>query len=365
MSRELNPGLGAPLASARRPTPRVVAGRPILLDRLLMVVVLIGALAIPLITRSPYVLNLVIVLYLYTILNLSWNLVLGVSGIFSFGQLALFGIGAYTSVLLNYHYQVSPYLGTLAGALAAVLASLLIGLPSLRLTGIYVVLLTLAFHEILRNLIVTDTTKWTGGGFGIFNYSRYGLEALDQRIALTVFYYAALVLLAVSSYAFWKIMNSGLGLAFRALRDSQAYALARGIPEYRYKLLVFSTSAFFAGLAGAFYAHYLGAVSPAIFSFGLMMNLLAMIVIGGLGSYGGPFIGTALLMVINELLRGIDQWRLIILGSAMAGVIILLPSGLVGPLRQLKNRIGYWIEEWLGDEDLREEDSETTGQLPR
>jgi branched-chain amino acid transport system permease protein len=362
MNYQLNRGLTASPASVQ--TPQAVARRSGLLDRPLIGVVILAALTLPLIVRSPYLLNLLIVLSIYAIFNQSWNLVLGVSGIFSFAHLALFGVGAYTSVLLNYHYDVSPYIGTLAGALVAVVASLLIGLPSLRLRGIYVVLLTLAFHEILRNLIVTDTTKWTGGGFGLFNYSQYGLENLDQVTRLTIFYYVALALLVLCSYVMWWIMHSALGLAFRALRDSESYALARGVAEYRYKLLVFGTSAFFAGLAGAFYAHYLGAVSPSILSFGLMMNLLAMIVIGGLGSYWGPLIGTVMLVVFNELLRGVDQWRLIVLGSAMAAVMIWLPSGLVGPLGRMKNAIGVWMEEWLTDEEVAGEDSEGQQRMP-
>ena len=343
--------------AARARDQLVFARRATILDWPLLGFILVIMLVVPLLFRSPYFLNLLIVLYIYAIVNQSWNLVLGISGIFSFAHLALFGVGAYTSVLLNYHYNVSPYIGTLAGASMAVVGSMIIGLPSLRLRGVYVVLLTLAFHEILRNLILSDTTKWTGGGFGLFNYSQYGLEGMDQLTRLTIFYYAALALLVVVSLVIWKVIHSPLGLAFRALRDSEPYALARGVPEYRYKLVVFGTSAFFAGLAGAFYAHYLGAVSPSILSFGLMMTLLAMIVIGGWGSYWGPFIGTAALVLLNELLRDVDQWRLIILGGAMAAVVVLLPTGLVKPLGQLKNRVGLWIEDWLAEGEDAVEDS--------
>lgn len=117
----------------------------------------------------------------------------------------------------------------------------------------------------------------------------------------------------------------------------------RGIPEYRYKLLVFGISAFFTGLAGAFYANFLDAVGPSIFDFGLMMNLLAMIVIGGWGTFWGPMVGTVLLLYLNEVLRDIDEWRVLIFGLLMILFVILLPQGLIGPLEKVSGRIGAWL----------------------
>jgi branched-chain amino acid transport system permease protein len=316
-----------------------------LLEWPLIVLGLAVTIALPWVFTTPYWLNLFILIFVYTVVNQSWNLILGFSGILSFAQLALFGLGGYTSALLAHHYGISPYIGTLAGGALAVLASLLIGLPSLRLRGAYVVLLTLAFHEILRNLIVTDTTKWTGGGFGLFGYGQYGIDDMETRSRLVVFYYVALVLLVLASLAIWKVIHSPLGLAFRALRDSEPYAISRGVPEYRFKLIVFATSAFFTGIIGAFYAHYLEAIAPSVFGFGLMMTLMAMIVIGGIGTFWGPILGTVALMLLNEQLRDVEQWRVLIFGAAMVVFVILLPGGLVRPLGTAKNRIGLWLED--------------------
>ncbi len=308
-------------------------------DRALIILVLIAALAAPWLLNTPYWLNLLVLICIYAIVNQSWNLIMGYAGIWSFGQLALFGVGAYTSALMTFHYDISPFLATLAGALMATLASMVLGLPSLRLRGAYVVLLTLAFHELLRNLIQNDTSQWTGGGFGLFGFGQYGLGDMPQAERLKVFYYAALVLLILTNIIIWRILKSPLGLAFRALRDAEPYAVARGIPEYRYKLLVFAISAFFTGLAGAFYANFLDAVGPSIFDFGLMMNLLAMIVIGGWGTFWGPIVGTVLLLYLNEALRDIDEWRVLIFGLLMIVFVILLPRGLIRPLQLLGDRI--------------------------
>ena len=308
-------------------------------DRLLIGILLIVALVAPWVLHTPYWLNLLVLICVYAIVNQSWNLIMGYAGIWSFGQLALFGVGAYTTALMTYHYGISPYIGTVAGAIMAVLASMVLGLPSLRLRGAYVVLLTLAFHELLRNIISNDTSGWTGGGFGFFGFGQYGLGDLPQVERLTVFYYAALVLLILTNLFIWRILRSPLGLAFRALRDAEPYAIARGIPEYRYKLLVFGISAFFTGLAGAFYANFLDAIGPSVFDFGLTMNLLALIVIGGWGTFWGPIIGTVILLYVNEALRDFDEWRVLIFGLLMITFVILLPQGLIRPLQLIGDRI--------------------------
>jgi branched-chain amino acid transport system permease protein len=222
---------------------------------------------------------------------------------------------------------------------------MLLGLPSLRLRGAYVVLLTLAFHELLRNLIMNDTSKFTGGGFGLFGFGQYGLGDLPQIERMMIFYYAILILLVLTNLIIWRILHSPLGLAFRALRDAEPYAIGRGIPEYRYKLFVFAISAFFTGLAGAFYANFLDAVGPSILDFGLMMNLLAMIVIGGWGTFWGPVLGTIVLLYLSEVLRDIDEWRVLIIGLLMILFVILLPQGLIHPFQKLVDRLARLLNQ--------------------
>jgi branched-chain amino acid transport system permease protein len=315
-------------------TPRATG-----VHRLLLAVALVFAVVAPWVLHTPYWLNLLVLMCIYVIVNQSWNLIMGYAGIWSFGQLALFGVGAYTTALMTHHYGISPFISTIAGAIFAVMASMVLGLPSLRLRGAYVVLLTLAFHELLRNLITNDTSQWSGGGFGLFGFGQYGLEDLPQLERMTIFYYAALILLVLTNLIIWRILRSPLGLAFRALRDAEPYAIARGIAEYRFKLLVLAISAFFTGLAGAFYANFLDAVGPGILDFGLMMNLLAMIVIGGWGTFWGPVIGTVLLLYLSEALRDIKEWRVLIFGLLMILFVILLPQGLIRPLEMLTVRI--------------------------
>jgi branched-chain amino acid transport system permease protein len=300
---------------------------------------------LPLVTTNTYIMRIVILAYIWIIVNSNWNLVMGVSGIFSLAQLALFAIGGYVSAMLALHLGITPWITTLVGAFAAVIASIIIGLPTLRLKGVYVVLLTLAFHEILRLLIASDGSGLTGGAFGLFNIPPYEIIFLDISGSLIFNYYFAWVLCIVIVYILYRITNSPIGLAFQSLRDSERYATSRGISPFRYKMLVFMISAFFTGLAGAFYAHYFTSISPTAFSFGLMLNLIAMIVLGGWGTFWGPIIGTTALLVLSELLHGVEQYRLIIFGLIMTLVVVLFPGGLISIFRTLFNWFGKWIDE--------------------
>jgi branched-chain amino acid transport system permease protein len=308
----------------------------------IMMLVLIG---LPLVTDNTYILRLVILAFIWIVVNSSWNLVMGVSGIFSLAQLALFAIGGYVSAMLALYLGVTPWLSMFVGALAAVLASVVVGLPTLRLRGVYVVLLTLAFHEILRVLIATDDSGLTGGAFGLLNVPTYGMESLGLRGSMMFHYYFSMLLCFLILFAIYRITYSPIGLAFQSLRDSERYATSRGVSPFRYKMLVFMVSAFFTGLIGAFYAHYYKTISPSAFSFGLLMNLMAMIVLGGWGTFAGPILGTILLLLLSEGLHSIEQFRLIIFGLMMAFIVVLLPGGLITLVGQATRRLNMWLDE--------------------
>jgi branched-chain amino acid transport system permease protein len=300
---------------------------------------------LPLVTDNTYILRLVILAFIWIVVNSSWNLVMGVSGIFSLAQLALFAVGGYVSAMLALYLGVTPWLSMFIGALAAVLASVVVGLPTLRLRGIYVVLLTLAFHEILRVLIATDESGLTGGAFGLLNVPTYGMEFLGLRGNMMFHYYFSMLLCFLILFAIYRITYSPIGLAFKSLRDSERYATSRGVSPFRYRMLVFMLSAFFSGLIGAFYAHYYKTISPSAFSFGLLMNLMAMIVLGGWGTFAGPILGTALLLILSEGLHSIEQFRLIIFGLMMVVIVVLLPGGVITLVTETTRRVNLWLDE--------------------
>ncbi|MFN8454503.1 MAG: branched-chain amino acid ABC transporter permease [Anaerolineae bacterium] len=192
---------------------------------------------------------------------------------------------------------------------------------------------TLAFHRLLRNFL----THW------LQDYHRRKLRLADcAQVWLwkpgfrggydeILYYYLGLILFGITTYAIWRILHSPIGVAFRALRDSETYAISRGVDPFRFKLLLFMINAFFTGLAGGFLTHYLGAISTGIFNFGVMINLLAMIVLGGWGTFWGSIVGTAVLTALPEVLRSAENYRNLSIGLALALIAVLAPQGL-GPL---------------------------------
>jgi branched-chain amino acid transport system permease protein len=279
-----------------------------------------------------FILHLFILFFAWSIVTQSWNLILGVGGIFSFAQVALFAVGGYTTGVLALHLNWSPWTSLWLAPIVTTLAALVIGLPSLRLRGPYVVLLTLAFHELLRNFAIQGPTWIAGGGYGLRYVPKLGFEDwMPREVERIAYYYVALVIFGVATYVIWRIFYSPIGMSFRALRDSETYAISRGVDPFRFKLLLFALSAFFTGLAGGFLIHYSGNQSPSILSFGIMINLLAMIVLGGWGTFWGPIVGTAVLTVLPELFREFDDYRPMILGLTLALIAVFAPQGL-GPL---------------------------------
>jgi branched-chain amino acid transport system permease protein len=223
----------------------------------------------------------------------------------------------------------SPWISIWFAPIAATIAALIIGLPSLRLRGPYVVLLTLAFGELLKNF-ATQGPKWiAGGGRGLMNVPKLGfVEKWGNATGQVAYYYAALVLFAVASFVIWRIFNSPIGMSFRALRDSETYATSRGVDPFRFRMLLFALSAFFTGLVGGFLLFYNGAQAPSTMSFDWTITLLAMVVLGGWGTFWGPILGAAVLIVLPELLREVSIYRNLILGLSLALIAVFAPEGL-------------------------------------
>jgi branched-chain amino acid transport system permease protein len=289
--------------------------------------------------NSGFYLNLCVLFFIYAVVAQSWNLVLGVAGIFSLAQVAFFAIGGYATALFSAKSDIapdaiaawSPWLTIWFAPVAAALFAVVLGLPMLRLRGIYVVLLTLGFQEAVRNFLATGPTVF-GRGQGLAPPRLEVAELLGLDRPDVAYYYAALAVFLVSTFAIWKIIYSPTGMALTAMRDAPEYAESRGIDMLRLRLGLFAYSAFFTGLAGGFMSHYLGAISPTTLSFPFLVLLMTMIVVGGWGTFWGPIVGTAMIIVLDEWLRDTLEggWRLIVFGVLLAVIVIAAPNGL-GP----------------------------------
>lgn len=295
---------------------------------------------VPLITGTRYVLTQMTLFFIWAIVVTQWNLVLGVAGIFSLAQMALFATGAYATAMLGYYFAVPILLAMPVAGLVTVAVSALIGLACLRLRGPYVALLTLAIAQVIYLMVVNDTACFTnppsgclplfGGVRGFSRFGDLGFRGLLGSKWYVAHYYVGLALATLAVIFSIAIIRGPLGLAFQALRDNPGYAISRGISKFNYQLWVFSLSAFFTGIAGAFYAAQFGVVGPIVFSLAMLLFLLSMIVVGGMGTVWGPLLGAAVLMLADEGMREFGDWRDIGLGLILAVFVILLPKGLIG-----------------------------------
>lgn len=252
-------------------------------------------------------------------------------GQLSLANAAFMGLGAYTAALLTLRLAAPfPVALLLGGALAALIAVPL-GLPVLRLRGVFLAIATIGFGEVLRVVLInaTDLTR--------------GASGLTQIPAKTEPWHLALTLLLLG-YVFWRLRGSRLGHAFEAIRQDESAARTMGIDTARYKLIAFVGSAFVAGVAGGFFAHYSNAIAPRDFGFARAVDILAYAIVGGATTFLGPILGAALITVLPELLRnlkaiGIEPGAATVFtnGLILLLVILFLPNGLTGP-RQRRRR---------------------------
>jgi branched-chain amino acid transport system permease protein len=287
---------------------------------------------------GSYLMTLLILFFMQAVIAQAWNLIMGYGGIYSFAQIALYAVGGWTSGVLVHSLGWNPFLAILFAPVMATLAALLIGLPTLRLRGVYVVLLTLAFHGLLQRFTISGPRFISGGGYGLVNVQtfQFGDAIGDQRTMYL--YYLALVIFAVATFVIWRVIHSPLGVATTALRDSETYAVSRGVNQFRVRLLLFGISAFLTGLAGGYMTHYNGGISTTVFDFPRMIDLLAMIVIGGWGTFMGPILGAGIIIGLDQYLVAIGDYRALIEGLVLAFIAVFAPQGLWPILRGIYDR---------------------------
>lgn len=279
---------------------------------------------------DKHIMHLLILSFIWSVVAAAWNLIMGYARVLSFGQIAFFAIGGYTTALLTLNLGISPYLGILAGGGLALAVGLIIGLICLRLRGIYVGIVTFALHLVLPTIFRAGKPWGTGGAYGITGITSLNVGGyVLSRLELVPWYYAAFGMFAGFLFIIYKIINSNIGLAFMALRDSEPLAKNLGINEHRFLLIVFGISAFMAGIMGAFFVHYLGVVGPEIFSLANFLFGFVILMLGGLSAFPGAVIAAFPLVFLNNALFPLLELRLVVLGAIVIGVMLGLPRGLM------------------------------------
>ncbi len=259
---------------------------------------------------------------IYIILAVSLNMVVGYLGQLPLGHAGFMAGGAYAAAIVwkattALPAPVSIILGMLAAGLVAAVFGVIIGLPALRLKGDYLAIITLGFSEIIRICII-NLPGITGGTPGLLNIPKYSS------------FFVVFTAVAVTCYVIHTIMHSRHGRAILSIRDNEIAADACGIDLTYYKVFTFAVSAFFAGVAGSMYAGFQGSLFPASFDFMASINILVMVVLGGMGSMLGSVIAATVLTALPLVLQSLSEYRMVIYSLLLIIVMIFKPSGLMG-----------------------------------
>jgi branched-chain amino acid transport system permease protein len=286
---------------------------------------------VPLVQRNPYILHMMIMVFIWVCLGQSWNLLGGYTGQVSFGHASFYGVGAYSAGLLFFHWEISTWYGMILGPLMAMVFAVPLGLICLRLRGAYFALAMLALAEVLR-LVATNWISFTNGSVGIL------IVPFASKIP---YYYMALALAAGSFYLIYRVVHSKWGYYFLAIREDQEAAESMGINTTKYKLISLLISAFFTGLAGAFYMNYMAFIDPhVVFSLvdvSIMMILVVML--GGAGTLFGPAIGAVIMVIFSEVFRTyFGHANLLVFGILIILIIVFIPDGVIEIRGYLKRR---------------------------
>ncbi len=286
---------------------------------------------------TSYYTDVMVFVAIHSIIAAGLSLLLGYAGQISLGQAAFYGVGAYTSGILTAKLGLSPWLAMPAGMVLAGGLAYVVGMPALRLKGHYLAMATLGFGMIVF-IVLNEYVGLTGGpsGFGeIPQFNLFGLE-LDTTISFYYFVWALALLVLVMSL---NIVNSRPGRALRAIHDSETAAQAMGVNTSQAKLQIFVLSGVLGALAGSLYAHFVSFINPPPFDIFFSLKVLMMVVIGGIGSVWGAFIGAALITFLPEWLAFLEDFDVLANGLILLVIVIFSPDGLAGIGGRLLERI--------------------------
>ncbi|MEF2145046.1 MAG: branched-chain amino acid ABC transporter permease [Desulfovibrionaceae bacterium] len=289
--------------------------------------------------------DVLIQVMVYVCLGMGLNVVIGLCGLLDLGFIAFYGVGAYTYALLSLNYNVSFWLALPVAGFLAMIAGCIIGYPTLRMRGDYLAIVTLGFGEIVR-IILNNWMSLTNGPNGVmakpltvpmpvfeggFHIETVALRSLGE-LYYVIFFMAILVIIAVNRLNFSRI-----GRAWEAIREDETAAELMGVNTFSFKLLAYAMGAVFGGLAGAFFSARMGFVAPESFTFLESALVLALVVLGGMGSIPGIILGAFAIIALPEVFREFQHYRMLAFGGAMTLMMLVRPAGLI-PAKRMGKR---------------------------
>lgn len=285
-------------------------------------------LLFPLVVTNNYIIRIAILVFIYSMLSLGLNLITGFAGQISLGHAAFYGIGAYSTALLSLRLGI-PFPMTLVGSgIIACFFGFLVGIPTFKVEGDYLCVVTLGFAEIVR-LVFLNWMSLTRGPMGLPGIPPAQIFSFVFS-SNTSYYYLFLFLTAATFFVIQRIVDSQIGRAFKAVREDSLAASVMGVNIVYYKILAFAIGSFFAGIAGSCFAHYLMFVGPNSFTVDESLIILQTIILGGLGSIPGCLLGTVIMVVLPEISRPIYMYRELWSGIVLVCLVLWRPQGIMG-----------------------------------
>ena len=295
---------------------------------LLLAIIAIGFPFTPMADRSTQ--RIVIMILLYSMLGMGLNVLTGYTGLVSLGHAGFYGIGAYCCAILTTKLGWSFWPALLAGGCFTAFIGFLLGLPTLRLSGTYLSIVTLGFCEIVQ-MILKQWEPVTNGNYGIRNIPKPEIFGFECKLQNGGFYFIILALMVLTALACMAIKKSKSGRAFLAIKDDELAATMMGIKTSRYKILAFVISAFITGIAGGFYSVINnGYIEPTNFVFNISVLIISVVVVGGLGTIRGMIFGAAILQLFPQVFRFLNEWRFVIYGVLLVVMMQFRPQGALG-----------------------------------
>ncbi len=314
-----------------------------------------GALLIllPYVGFSSYIMRICIMIGIYAILSIGLNLLGGYTGLISFGHAGFFAIGAYTAALLMLRLNMNFFPALVIAAVFTGFIGFLMGLPTLRLSGDYLTIVTLGFCEIVR-MIITNWDSLTNGTLGLNGIPGPMIFGFRLTLENNGIYYLMLALLLLVSVCTVLILRSHTGRAFLAIRDDEMAAIMMGIKTTKFKALSFTISAIITGIAGALYASLVGYIDANSFTFEVSTLIMTIMIVGGMGTMRGMFLGAAVLVSFPEVARFMADYRFVMYGLLLVVMMRFRPQGLLGWESQMPYKMPK-----LAKAALAKKDSET------
>lgn len=291
---------------------------------LLLVVIILLA---PVLVHEGYLVNVMVFIGIHTMLALALNLLLGYAGQISLGQAGFFGLGAYISGILTATHGINPWLAMLTAAVVVTLLAFIIGFPILKLKGHYLAMATLGLGIIIY-IVFNEAIDQTGGPSGLSGIPSLSIAGFTFDSDLKN-YYLIWGFTVLTMGLSLNLVHSRIGRALRAIHDSEVAARVMGVNARLLKVQIFALSAGLSAIAGSLYAHTMTFIAPASFGFSFSVELVTMVIIGGLASVYGSLLGAALLTVLPEFLRAFQDYDIIIYGLLLVLMTMYMPGGLV------------------------------------